>query len=86
MAVGKALGVIDTEPILPTWSPQSSPGSGSGSDSPIAFCRTEEMLRARAAAGRIGGADPGARWANVIETGTAPPSVYIPMARITHVQ
>ena len=82
-AVGRAIGVVDSGPILPTWSPQSSPGPGS--DSPPAFCRAEEMLRASAGAGRIVGADPGARWVNVVETGTAPPSVFVPINRMAAV-
>ena len=87
-AVGRAIGVVESGPLLPTWSPQSSPDSGS----PYAFCRTEEMLRAlpAAGAGHItatgAGPDPGARWVNIVETGTAPPSVFVPVGRITSVQ
>jgi len=82
--VGRAIGVVESGPLLPVWKPPTP----SSSDSE-AFCRAEEMIRARleagAGAGRIE-ADTGARWVNVIETGTAPRSVFIPMGRATSVQ
>jgi hypothetical protein len=84
LTVGRAIGVVDNGPILPVWTPPPSPTSGTTE----AFCRAEEMIRARLEAGAGAGrmeADTGARWVNVIETGTAPRSVFIPVARCARV-
>jgi len=79
VAVGRAIGVVESGPILPVWTPPPSPTH----DGDEPFCRAEEMIRATA--GRIE-TDKGARWVNVIETGTAPRSVFVSMRRVGRVQ
>ncbi len=64
-AAGRILGVVDSGPILPVYSPPSSAGSINGE--PVGFVPDARL--------------PADKWSTMAEAGGAPPSVWVEVAR-----
>lgn len=70
-AVGRAIGLVESGPILPVSSPPSSRGSinGAAGGEPVGFSDIS------------GSRLPADKWASVVETGTAVATVWLDVAK-----